>query len=85
MGWSRNRFSSGQAGGAALFSGGSKGLSRPVANHPVYFVDQPRQVVEQADGLAEAIKRLPEMFAVERARLEGQCVAAIMYRPRTFV
>ncbi|MGC1619914.1 MAG: hypothetical protein WA765_15600 [Candidatus Acidiferrum sp.] len=37
------------------------------------FVDEPRQVVEQADGLvAVAMKRLAEMFAVERARLEGQ-------------
>jgi hypothetical protein len=37
------------------------------------FVDDPRQVVEQADGLvAVAMKRLAEMFAAERARLEGQ-------------
>lgn len=37
------------------------------------FVDEPRRAVEQADGLvAEAIKRLAEMFAEERARLEGQ-------------
>jgi len=39
----------------------------------VSFVDEPRQVVEQADGLvAVAMKRLAEMFAAERARLEGQ-------------
>jgi hypothetical protein len=39
----------------------------------VNFVDEPRQVVEQADGLvALAMKRLAEMFAAERARLEGQ-------------
>jgi hypothetical protein len=39
----------------------------------VNFVDEPRQVVEQADSLvAVAMKRLPEMFAAERARLEGQ-------------
>jgi hypothetical protein len=39
----------------------------------VSFVDEPRQVVEQADGLvAAAMKRLAEMFAAERARLEGQ-------------
>lgn len=39
----------------------------------VNFVDEPRQVVEQADGLvAVAMKRLAEMFAAERARLEGQ-------------
>ena len=43
-----------------------------MASHPVYFLDQPRQVVEQTDGLAEALKRLPEMFAAERAVLEGQ-------------
>jgi hypothetical protein len=39
----------------------------------VSFVDEPRQVVEQADSLvAAAMKRLAEMFAAERARLEGQ-------------
>jgi hypothetical protein len=39
----------------------------------VNFVDEPRQVVEQADSLvAVAMKRLAEMFAAERARLEGQ-------------
>lgn len=37
------------------------------------FVDEPRQVVEQADTLvAVAIKRLAEMFAAERTKLEGQ-------------
>ena len=39
----------------------------------VSFVDEPRQAVQQADNLvAETMKRLAEMFAVERARLEGQ-------------
>ncbi len=39
----------------------------------VNFVDEPRQVVEQADGLvAVAMKRLAEIFTAERARLEGQ-------------
>jgi hypothetical protein len=39
----------------------------------VSFVDEPRQVVEEADSLvALAMKRLAEMFAAERARLEGQ-------------
>lgn len=39
----------------------------------VSFVDEPRQVVQQADSLvAAATKRLTEMFAAERARLEGQ-------------
>ena len=37
------------------------------------FVDEPRQAVEQADRLvAEAIKRLAEGFAEERANLEAQ-------------
>jgi len=37
------------------------------------FVDEPRQAVEQADSLvAGAMKRLAEMFADERAKLEGQ-------------
>lgn len=39
----------------------------------VGFVDEPRRCVEQADNLvAMAIKRLAEMFAEERANLEGQ-------------
>ena len=37
------------------------------------FVDEPRRAVEQADSLvAGAMKRLAEMFAEERAKLEGQ-------------
>jgi hypothetical protein len=39
----------------------------------VGFVDEPRQAVQQADSLvAAAMKRLTEMFAAERAKLEGQ-------------
>ena len=39
----------------------------------VSFVDEPRRVVEQADTLvALAMKRLAEMFAAERTKLEGQ-------------
>ena len=39
----------------------------------VGFVDEPRQAVESADSLvAGAMKRLAEIFAEERARLEGQ-------------
>jgi hypothetical protein len=39
----------------------------------VSFVDEPRRAVEQADSLVTvAMKRLTEMFAAERARLEGQ-------------
>lgn len=37
------------------------------------FVDEPRVAVEQADELvASAMKRLAEVFAEERAKLEGQ-------------
>jgi hypothetical protein len=37
------------------------------------FVDEPRRAVEEADRLvASAIKRLAEMFAQEKGRLEGQ-------------
>lgn len=37
------------------------------------FVDQPRQAVEQADGLvASAMKRLAEIFSEERSKLEKQ-------------
>jgi hypothetical protein len=39
----------------------------------VGFVDEPRQAVESADRLvATAIRRLAEVFAEEKARLEGQ-------------
>lgn len=39
----------------------------------VGFVDEPRQAVERADELvACAMKRLAEIFAAERSRLEGQ-------------
>lgn len=39
----------------------------------VGFVDEPRQAVERADALvAGAMKRLAEMFAEERGRLEKQ-------------
>jgi subtilase family serine protease len=42
-------------------------------NLQVNFVDEPRRAVEQADSLvAEAIKRLAEVFADERQRLEKQ-------------
>lgn len=37
------------------------------------FVDEPRRAVEQADGLvASAMKRLAEVFAEERSKLEHQ-------------
>ena len=39
----------------------------------VGFVDEPRKVVEQADSLvAQTMMRLAEMFATERAKLDGQ-------------
>lgn len=39
----------------------------------VGFVDEPRQAVERADSLvAGAMERLAEVFAEERARMEGQ-------------
>lgn len=39
----------------------------------VNFVDEPRKAVEQADGLvASAMKRLAEVFADERSKLEKQ-------------
>lgn len=39
----------------------------------VGFVDEPRQAVQQADGLvAGAMKRLAEIFAEERGRLDQQ-------------
>ena len=42
-------------------------------NLQVSFVDEPRRAVEQADTLvAEAIKRLAEIFADERQELEHQ-------------
>ncbi len=37
------------------------------------FVDEPRQAVEQADGLvAEVMQRLAQVFADERSKLEQQ-------------
>jgi hypothetical protein len=37
------------------------------------FVDEPRQAVEQADGLvANVVKRIAEQFSNERAKLEEQ-------------
>jgi hypothetical protein len=39
----------------------------------VSFVDEPKRAVEQADNLvAVTMKRLAEMFAEERTRIEGQ-------------
>jgi hypothetical protein len=58
----------------ALFSSDeSNNLRGQWDNIQVGFVDEPRQAVERADQLvAGAMKRLAEMFAAERSRLEGQ-------------
>jgi hypothetical protein len=59
---------------ARLFSeGDAKGFRARWESLQVSFVDEPRHAVEQADSLvAEAIKRLAEVFADERQKLEGQ-------------
>jgi hypothetical protein len=42
-------------------------------NIQIGFVDEPRKAVEKADGLvANVMKRLAEVFADERKKLEGQ-------------
>ena len=60
--------------GAPLFPGSeAEALRERWTDIQAAFVDEPRRAVEQADGLvAEAIKKLAEMFAAERDRLEGQ-------------
>lgn len=58
----------------ALFSQDeTKNLRSQWDSIQVGFVDEPRQAVERADTLvAGAMKRLAEMFAAERERLEKQ-------------
>ena len=58
----------------ALFAGEETSRLRADWDHvQASFVDEPRQAVEQADHLvATAIKRLAEIFADEKGRLEGQ-------------
>jgi hypothetical protein len=58
----------------ALFSSEeAKSLRGQWDSIQVGFVDEPRQAVERADALvAGAMKRLAEMFAAERERLEKQ-------------
>ena len=52
----------------------------------VSFVDDPRLAVGQADSLVTvAMKRLAEMFATERAKLEANGIAAIISGPRISV
>ena len=51
----------------------AKGFRARWENLQVSFVDEPRHSVEQADSLvAETIKRLAEVFADERQKLEKQ-------------
>jgi hypothetical protein len=59
---------------APLFPGDEAGkLNQRWTAIQAGFVDEPRKAVEDADSLvASAMTRLAEMFADERARLEGQ-------------
>ena len=61
-------------GSTPLFPGEeSEGLRARWKEIQTAFVDEPRKAVEQADGLvASAMKRLAEVFADERSRLEQQ-------------
>jgi hypothetical protein len=58
----------------AVFSHDEVNELRPLwAAIQTKFIDEPRQSVEEADGLVAAtIKRLAESFAKERAKLETQ-------------
>jgi hypothetical protein len=62
------------AGSTPLFPGEElEGLRARWKEIQTAFVDEPRKAVEQADGLvASAMKRLAEVFADERSRLEQQ-------------
>ena len=62
------------AGAAPLFPENEAGeLRRRWDSVQASFVDEPRRAVEQADELvANAMKRLAETFASERAALESQ-------------
>jgi hypothetical protein len=61
-------------GSAPLFSAGeAQELQSRWDSIQTGFVDEPRTSVEEADALvAAAMKRLAEIFAEERSRLEGQ-------------
>ena len=61
-------------GAASLFpTGEAEGFRSRWVEVQTGFVDEPRNAVEQADGLvAEMMKRLATVFADERARLEEQ-------------
>jgi hypothetical protein len=57
-----------------LFPGNElEGLRARWKEVQIAFVDEPRKAVQQADGLvASAMKRLAEVFAEERSKLEQQ-------------
>lgn len=57
-----------------LFPGNElENLRKRWADIQTAFVDEPRQAVEQADGLvASAMKRLAEVFSEERSKLEKE-------------
>lgn len=59
---------------AALFPGGeAQQLRNRWSDVQAHFVDEPRSAVQEADAMvAETIKRLAEVFADERKKLEGQ-------------
>jgi hypothetical protein len=59
---------------APLFPGNElEGLRARWKEVQIAFVDEPRKAVQQADGLvASAMKRLAEVFAEERSKLEQQ-------------
>ena len=62
------------SGGAPLFPNNElEDLRNRWKGVQTAFVDEPRRAVEQADGLvASAMKRLAEVFAEERSKLENQ-------------
>jgi hypothetical protein len=62
------------SGGAPLFPNNElEDLRNRWKGVQTAFVDAPRHAVEQADGLvASAMKRLAEVFAEERSKLENQ-------------
>ena len=64
----------GASGGMPLLSSGdTDAFERRWQDIQVGFVDEPRNCVQEADGLvAEVMKRLAEGFAEERRSLEGQ-------------
>lgn len=59
---------------APLFPGNElEGLRKQWKEIQIAFVDEPRKAVQQADSLvASAMKRLAEVFADERSKLEQQ-------------